>query len=373
MKKCVVFVIMVCSLFFSASVDAEEPIHIGLSAPMTGQQAQYGQSMKKGIELAIDRINEAHGINGRPIRLVAKDTRGNLKAAKKIARRFTRDKRIVAEIGGFSSSASMAARAVYEKAGMVQLSPTASHPSFAPGSPWSFTINATEEDKGPFAARMAVEILGKKRLALLFSNDDWGTAARTFFINEAKRLGADILAQESFLRGTRDFTAIIKRLRAAKPELLCIISYYNDGAVILRQCREIGWDDVTVMGPNSMYSPALLELSGPAAENVYTFTTFFPKEPRAEVQKFVKEFEARYRSTPGLVAALGYDAMNLLSQAIKNGGADRGAIRDALAKISDFEGATGKIMFDKYGSRVLKDFLILQVKNGEYVLYSEKE
>ena len=138
-----------------------EPIYIALSAPLTGTYAEYGQNFKKAMTLGIEWINADGGINGRPIELVIGDSKGDPKESAALAQKFTSDKRIVAELGDFTSTCCLAAQPIYQRAGMVQLSPTSSHPSFAPGSPWSFGIIGTQAGEGPFMARYAVETLGK--------------------------------------------------------------------------------------------------------------------------------------------------------------------------------------------------------------------
>jgi len=371
MKKCMVFAIMVCSLFFSASPDAKEPIHIGLSAPMTGQYAGYGDSFKKAIDMAIETINKSGGIDGRPFELVAMDSRGDPKMAKRIARKFAEDKRIVAEIGDLTSTCCMAASTIYQRAGLVQLSPTASHPSFAPGSPFSFSVAMTQETIGPVMAHNVVKKLNKKRLGVLYLNTEWGVAVQKFFTEAAKGFGAEIVASEYYLEGIADFKPVLETLKASEPDILFTVLLYRDGVAVSRQQHEIGWNDVAVAGPSTLYTPDLLDLGGDAVENLYTFATFFSKDPRAEVQEFVKRYQARYEKSADLFAARAYDAMNLLAEAVMKGGTERKAVRDALAATKDFPGTTGKITFDRQGN-VVKEVVLLQVKNGEFVLYSEK-
>ncbi len=350
----------------------KEPIFIGLSAPITGQYSVYGKDFKDGIDLAIEQINQKGGIDGRFIELIVADSQGIPKIAKKIARKFVADKRIVAQIGDFTSSCSMAAAPVYKKAGLVQLSPTGSHPSFAPGSPFSFSIAGTQASLVPLQVEKAVRVLKKKKLSVLHINNGWGLASQNFFVEEAKRLGAEVIAVESYLEGTTDFTNILRKLRNLKPDLLYIYSMYEDGAAICRQRQQIGWDDVTIMGARSLCSLEFIKLSGEAAENVYTSTLFFPKDPRLEVQNFIRDFQERWNRTPNSYAARSYDAVNLLSAVIKKVGTGRKAIRNELAEIQDFTGITGKIAFDRSGGLLRESILLLQVKNGDFVLRTEQ-
>lgn len=364
-------VLFVCGLITLIPVHAEEPIYIALSAPITGNFAEYGINFKRSIELGVGQINAAGGINGRPIELIIGDSKGVPKESATLAQKFTSDSRIVAQIGDFTSTCSMAAQPIYHKVGMVQLTPTSTHPDFAPGSPYSFSIAGKQTEEGPFMARFAVETLQKKRIAFMYLNNDWGIAMRDHFVKTAERLGAEIVAEEAYFDGTNDFTAILTKFQALKPDLLYLASMYNDGALISNQRQKLGWNDVTVMGAGSLYSPKFIELGGNAVENVYTSCVFFPGEPRPEVQQFVKGFEEAYQQTPNVFAAVAYDSINLLVHAIQEAGTDRKAIRDALAQVKDFPGVTGKITFSEAGD-VVKEYRKMIVKDGKFQLYPEQ-
>jgi len=358
------------AVFIAALCDAKEPVCIGLSAPVTGQYADAGKSFQEGAEIAIETINKAGGIDGRKIELIVGDSQGDPKIAKRVAIDFTEDKRIVAEIGDFTSSCSLAAQPIYHRAEMVQLSPTSSHPSFAPGSPYSFGIVGTQAGEGPFLARMAVERLGKKRLAVAYLNTDWGIVLKKFFVEKAKQLGAEILAEEPYLEGTADFSAPVEKIRAAKPDLLFLASMVPDAAGICRQIQQVGWNDVILMGCPAICTPEFIKLSGNSAENLFSCATFVQDDPRPEVQNFIKAYKTRFNYMPDWFAAIAYDAMNLLGEAIKQGGTDRKAIHKALSEMKEFSGITGKITFSKYGD-VIREYLLLYMKNGEFVLYQK--
>lgn len=362
--------ILLCLVMFSGTSHAQEPIYIALSAPITGDLKEAGISFKNGIELALGWINEAGGINGRSLELIVGDSQGDAQQAKRLARKFADDPRIVAVIGEATSGASMAAQPIYHRAQVVQLSPTAAHPSFASGSPYSFGINSTTEEEPPFIARVVVNRLGKKKLAMLYVNNDWGITAHKFFVEEAQRLGAEIVAEEAYLEKTTDFTPFLEKLRAAAPELLHFVSFTQEAGLILKQRQQIGWNDVMMIGTIGIYSPQVLEQGGTAAENLLVPAVFFPQDPQPEVQRFVKGYKEWYNNTPGVFAAQAYDAMNILAEALKKAGTDRQAIRDALAKIENFPGVTGNLTFGQYGTP-LRDYGLLQVKNGEFVLYEE--
>jgi branched-chain amino acid transport system substrate-binding protein len=350
---------------------AADPISIGVSAPLTGNYAEYGQNWKKAMDLGLGWINAAGGVNGRPVELIYTDSKSDPKDSAAVAQKYVSDKRIVATMGDFTSTACMAAQPIYDRGGLVQLSPTASHPKFSPGSVWSFGIIGTQAGEGPFMANYAVKMLGKKKIAVLYINNDWGIVTKDYFVNPAKEMGAEILAIEAFFEADKDFTGVLTKLRGYKPELLYIPSMYNEMALIAKQREKLGWMDVLLTGPGSLYSPKLLEIGGASVEGLYTSTTFFPKDPRPEVQKFVKGFEEKYKGAPNMFAAIAYDGINLLTDVIRKVGTDRKAIRDELAKTKNFPGVTGRFSFTEQRD-VVKDYRHLVIKNGEFVLYEGK-
>jgi branched-chain amino acid transport system substrate-binding protein len=374
MKKQVWVLFFVAFAFLFAgggTVWSADPIYIGVSGPLTGNYAEYGQNWKKAMDLGLGWINGAGGVNGRPIELIYTDSKSDPKESAAVAQKYVSDKRIVATIGDFTSTACMAAQPIYDQAGLVQLSPTASHPNFAPGSVWSFGIIGTQAGEGPFMARYAVQMLGKKKLAVLYINNDWGIATKDYFVNPAKEMGADILAIEAFFETDKDFTGVLTKLRGVKPEILYVPSMYNEMALIAKQREKLGWMDVLLMGPGSLYSPKLLEIGGTSVNGLYTSAVFFPKDPRPEVQKFVTGFEEKYKSSPNMFAAIAYDGINLMADVIRKAGTNRKAIRDELAKTQNFPGVTGKITFT--GQRdVIKDYRQLIIKNLEFTLYAGK-
>ncbi len=346
---------------------AVEPIYIGLSAPITGKYAMYGIFFQKAIDIAIVEINETGGINGRLVKIITKDSEGVPKIAKRVARKFTKDKRILAVIGDFSSSCSMAAAPVYQRGKMVQLSPTSSHPSFAPGSPYSFGINAPQQVVGDNMAKNAVNRLNKKKLAILHVNSDWGLVAQKYFVVGAKKLGATITTVETYLEGTTNFIPILKKIQSLNPELLYLGVMVKDSVQICKQIQKIGWT-ITLMGAGPNNTPQLIEEGGRAVENLYVNTAFFPGDPSPKVQQFVKFYKKLYNEIPIHFSALAYDSMSLLALAIKKAGTDRQKIRDELAEINDFNGLTGNLFFTAEGQVKVKAHLLLQVKNGEFVL-----
>ena len=350
------------------SNDDSDTIHIALTAPITGDYSEYGKNFQRSVEMGIDFINADGGVLGKELVLSVGDSKGDPKESATLAQKWTSDPTIVAQIGDFTSTCCMASQPIYDQAQMVQLSPTASHTDYAKGSTWSFGIVGTQAAEGPFMADFAYNELGLRTIAVININNDWGVDTQKYFCEAFEKLGGKIVAEESYFDGEKDFTAILTKLKASNPDALFMAAMYNDGALISKQRAKLGWD-VTVVGPSSLYSEQLLTLGGDAVEGLYTNVSFFTEDPDPKVQSYVTEFEAKYGLKPNFHAALAFDAINLLADAIEKAGTtDRAAIREVLSGTKDFDALTGSITFTPVGDAV-KQYTRVWIKDGKFEVY----
>src|SRR5690606_10452761 len=172
--------------------------------------------------------------------LIKEDDRSLPVEAANIARRFVADGRIVATIGSFSSTASLAAAPIYERAGLVQLSPSSSHPDFTAQGTYMFRNVNTQDIEGPLNAQFVVERLGARRVAVIYRQDDWGLTASRSFVDAARDLGAQVVINEAIVDGTRDFRPLITRLHSANVDVIYVALFYADAAVFAQQARQAG-------------------------------------------------------------------------------------------------------------------------------------
>lgn len=350
---------------------AEEPILIGVSGPLTGPSAQYGAQWRKGFDLALEQINAKGGVRGRPLAYVFEDSQNDPRQTVTIAQKFVNDPRIVIELGDFSSPASMAASPIYQRAGLVQLGFTNSHPDFTKTGDFIWSPSISQAEEQPSLARFVVQDLGLKKLAVLHLNTDWGRTSRDLFARAAKELGAEVVTTEGYLPDEKDFRSTLVRVRDAAPDGLVLISYYADGAAIARQVRTIGLTQ-PIAAVSSVYSPKFLELGAEAVNGVHTKATFFPADPRPEVQSFVTAFRARYAEEPDAFNAYAYDAINFARAVIEVGGTDRKAVRDAFYTVKDIPSVIfGAARFDPETRRVNGVRNVnLVVKDGAFALWN---
>ena len=349
-----------------------EPITIGVSGPLTGQNAQYGAQWKKGFDLALEEVNKA-GIKGRPLQYVFEDSQADPRQTVAIAQKFVDDPKIVVELGDFSSTASMAASSIYQRAGLVQFGFTNSHPKFTQGGDFIWSNSVSQADEQPRLAKYAAD-LGFKKLAVLYLNTDWGRASQNLFSESAKSNGGEIVASEGYQPDEKDFRSTLVRVRDAKPDAIILISYYADGALISRQIRSVGLA-TPIVASGSVYSPKFIELAGDAANGVYTESNFFPADSRPEVQAFVSKFKAKYNEEPDDFNAVAYDTIILIAAVIEKYGTDRTAIRDGLAAIKDVPSVIyGKATFDPQTRRVAGARAVyLIVKDNKFLLWDGKK
>lgn len=353
----------------AAAAAPDEPIYIGVSGPLTGPNARYGEQWKKGFDLALEEINGAGGIEGRPLEYIFEDSQSDPKQSVLVAQKFVADPRIIVELGDFSSGASMAASPIYQRGGLVQFGFTNSHPDFTQGGgDYTWSNSVTQAQASPALADYTVDELGLKKLAVFYLNTDWGKTTYDLFAARAEELGAEIVTSEAYLAEEKDFRSALTSARDADPDSVVLISYQADGALIAQQLRQLGLE-VPIVGSSSLQSPDFLELGGPAVEGVFIRGQFLPTDPRPEVKSVVDRYVAKYNETPDFFAIHAYDTIRLLAQAIEIGGPTREGVHAALPQLKDVPSVIyGSANFDVDTRRVQDpQFVDLQVKDGQFV------
>ena len=352
-KKILIVALILCAtalpVFAGGAQEAakDSPYVIGLTAPITGNDAEYGEFLRTGATLAIKLINDKGGINGVPLELLVEDSKSDPKEAVLIAQRFISNPAVVGVVGDFNSSTSMAAAQIYAPAGLVQVSPTASHPGFTAIGDCIFRSGTTQLHEATYLARWTVKDLGRKRVAVLYVNNDWGVVTQENYVKTAKEEGAEIVALENFIPGDKDFTASLTKIKNANPDFFFIGTQWADAALIATQADKLGLK-VDLMGAGTLATDPLIQNAGMAVEGIRANSQFFVGDTRPPSKFFTDEYQKMFPGRrPHSHAALTYDAVNLLAEGIKAGGRDRAKIRDAMAVIKDFPGATGTLTFDK--------------------------
>ncbi len=369
MKKTLIIAILSVLVLASAGVIWAGPdtVKIGLSAPITGNYAEYGENFVVATQMAADKINATGGVKGKKIDIVVMDSKGDPKEAALIAQNFSQNQDIVAEIGDFSSTSCLAAAPIYERNGLVQLSPTASHPDFTKSGQYMFGIVGTQDAEGPFNVKyIAQNYLKLKSVAVIYINNDWGLVTKDRFVQAAKQYKLKVTMEQPFFETEKDYNATLTKLRESNPQGIFIAAMYNEASLICRQIKKMGWN-IKMLAPSSVFSDKLLELGGDAVEGLATNTFFALNDPDPNVQGFITEFRKRAKRDPNLHAACAYDSMMILANAIKKAGFDRKAIRDTLAKTKGYQGVTGTLTFTATRD-IFRKYKVMVVEKGQWVV-----
>lgn len=341
-----------------------EEIKIGTIGPLTGNIATYGLSTKSGVEVAVDEFNNNGGINGRPIKLISEDTRGDQTEAANAASKLIDQDKVAAIVGGVISSETMTAGPITDDAKIVMISSSSTAAGVPEIGDYIFRNCLSDEIQAIQLAEYAVEELGLKKFAVMFTNNDYGLSLKDAFEKKAKELG-EITAVETYNDGEKDFRAQLTKIKNTNPEALYIAGYYTEAAKIAQQAKDQGLD-IKILGADGFYSPVLLELGGDAVEGCIFTAGFFTDDPSENAQNFVKAYKEKFDSEPDMFAAQAYDAAMILLTALKNAdGVGGEAHQKEMAKIKDFPGITGTTSFTPSGDAV-KDIIILKVENGKF-------
>ena len=360
----ILFASALVSLTFARA--AEEPIRIGEYASITGKEASLGQSSHNGTMMAIDDLNAAGGVLGRPLLLITEDTQSkpgeSATAAKKL---ISRDK-VVALLGEVASSRSLEAAPVAQLAKVPMISPASTNPKVTETGNYIFRTCFIDPFQGPVMAKFAQEKLRAQRVALMVSNSSAYSIGLAKFFREAFTAnGGTIVLEQKYAEGDKDFKAQLTAIKAAGVDAVFNPGYYNEGALIVLQARDLGLT-LPIFGADSWEAEALIELGGKAIEGAYLCSHYSPADPSPRVQNFVQAYKKRFGTTPDSNASLGYDSVLVLVDAIKRAGStDRAKIRDALAATKNFAAVTGNITIDAQRN-ASKNAVIIQVRNGKF-------
>ena len=343
-------------------------VKLGLLAPLTGTNAEYGKGFEVAAEMAIEEINNAGGVNGKKLEIEVADSKGDQKESSDLARKFGDNDDIKAIIGDFASGSCMANAPIVDAAGIVQLSPTASNPDYASMSPYTFSIMGRQDGEAPFFAKYIVDkYLGKKKVGLIYINSDWGVSSIENFKMGAKEAGVEVVAEADYVQDEKDFSSLISKVQAASPEVVII---FDQGAVsqIINQIAQADWNvQVTALGPGT--SQQIIDLAGENAEGLITSTPFFFDSENREQMDWKETFIKKSGCVPTVHPVVAYHSVYLTAEAIKmigDGEITRDAIRDNLQKVK-YEGLSGPIEFSEDGD-IQRSYLICAVEDGKFVI-----
>jgi branched-chain amino acid transport system substrate-binding protein len=351
----------------SAAALAQDTIKIGEYASLTGKEAAFGQSSHKGTALAIDEINAAGGVLGRKLELITDDDQSKQGESATIAKKLIARDKVVGILGEVASMRSLEAAPICQAYKTPMISPSSTNPKVTEIGSYIFRVCFVDPFQGTVMAVFAKNTLKLHRVALLTSvSSAYSVGLAKYFKERFIADGGEIVIEQKFTEGDKDFNAQLTAIKAAGVEGIFVPGYYTEAALVCRQARELDMN-MPLFGGDGWEAPELIKIGGAAVEGCYYSTHYSPQVDTPAVKAFVAKFQARYDGEiPDAMAALGYDSAEVMADAIRRAGSTDGpAVRDALAATKGFEGVTGVTTMDKHRDAT-KAAVVIMVKDGKF-------
>lgn len=353
---------------------AQDTIKFAAAGPMTGPSAETGARMRAGIELAVEEINAAGGIAGKKVVIDFYDDEGKPESAAAVAQRIAADPAVVAVIGHINSSASMAALPIYKRAGLTEISGNSSaHKLTHMGFDNIFRVIINDQGQAPVVAEHIVTKEGRKKIAIIYENSDYGKGAMESAAAKARELGAEVVATETYQPAVdREFAAQLTKIKAAGPDALILAGQYGEGGPIFNQAHRLGLTSdgkVLIAGFDGLRQGAFIELAGAeAVEGLLIFASFNSLSDAPKTAEFREKTERLFGHAPTEQEAHNYDVVYIYKAAI-----EAGATKETMSQVVrglSLEGVSGHLAFDENGDVKGKSMVIFTVKDGKFVAYN---
>ena len=333
---------------------------VGAYLSLSGPQTQFGVDTKEGIELAVEEVNKAGGVKSKQIKVLFEDDKSKPdEANQKVLQLIDRDK-VIALLGEIQSAISKAGGIVANRKQVPMITPSSTNPDVTKVGEYVFRVCFVDDFQGQMGAEFCVKTLGKKKIGLLYAEDDlYSSGLATEFKKAVEKLGGEIVLEKKFTKAETNFTTYITELKSANPEIIYAPVYYNQMVPIARQAKAEGIPGEMFVGGDGWSGADYKELEG-----AYFTDHYAPDVPWEKSKQFVAAYKAKFKRDPSSLAAMGYDAALVLADSMKRAKEDTSkGIRDAIAETKNFAGATGIITIDAERNAV-KPAVIVQIKNG---------
>lgn len=349
-------------------------IIIGINTELSGGVASYGTNAKDGAQLAIDQINAEGGIMGMQLKPIIRDCKSTADEAMSVSAALVGEN-MVAQIGPLTSGDVAGSTPVVMDNKIPLIAPAATAENVTVDEQtgetreYIFRVCFIDPFQGTLMAQFAADEIGATTAAIYKdTSSDYAKGLAEYFKKTFEEKGGKVVMEEGFVKDDRDFKATLTKIKGANPDFIYVPGYYQEVAPLIKQARELkitapmgggdGWD-----------SPDLVSVAGNDALNDTYFTNHYSNQDKdPKVVSFVEAYKAKFNKDPDAFVALGYDAVQILVQAIKNANStDSQAITDALSAIKDFEGVTGKMTIDEKHNPI-KAGVIIEFKDGQQVM-----
>jgi branched-chain amino acid transport system substrate-binding protein len=359
-----VFLLLGAGLAWSA-----EPIKLG-SVLRLSVGSEHGIPSRRGVELAVEEVNQAGGINGRQVEVIFEDEKDSPTACVNAVQKLINVDKVAALIGPMTSGGVLAAGPTAEAAKKVCITPTATSPKVSGMGEFVSRACSRIDQQSLELTNYVAKNWKPKTVGILFSNEPYGKGCAELFSKDFEKSGIKVVAKESFNRGVRDFKSELTKIKAANPDILFIPGYTQETAPAAAQARQLGMNQ-KILGVYGDMDEVYIKLAGKAAEGhviASEYDEYYDTPKNKEFKKRYYELAKKHNDPVNIMfAALTYDSTSLVLAGMKKYGPTSEGVQKFLKEVKAFDGVTGKLSFDKTNDCVKGALYILEVKNGKWV------
>ena len=359
-------------------------IKIGINAPLTGDIPKVGEGTKYAAEMWLEDIKAAGGleVGGKKyqVELVIEDNESKAESAVAANTKLITQDQVLVIVGPQASKQAVPAGEVANNLETPMVSPWSTNPRTTKDRPWVFRACFLDPFQGPVGAKFATDEFGFTKAAVLYDvASDYPKGLAEFFKAAWEQLHGpgSVVAYESFTTKDRDFSAQLTKIKESGAEFFFTPQYYDEVPLIVKQAHELGWDK-PILGSDSWGSAELMTLCGDDCKGLFFSTHYAAAGAKGATKEFIDRYNAKHGYVPDDVAALTWDTMLIVQKAIQDCGkitgdlkADRKCVRDALARIKDFDGITGKMTFTEEGDPIKCAVIVKISDTGEFEFYKQ--
>ncbi len=354
------FLVVAMAGVLSFCSSSSGPLKVGVLLPLTGSSARYGQSVRRGLDYALDRHFEKDA--KRDVLLLYRDSQALPEKGLQLMKELI-DKEGVPVVLVVSSGEMLACGPLANETKTLLLSPTASAPEIAQLGEWVFRTTSSDELEGITMANYCIR-QKYERVAVAYIDNAYGRGLMRVFRDDFQRKGGIIPFNESFAQGQTDFVDLVEKLRKSKPDAVYMPGYVGEMMAILQRAHDIGWKPQWLASA-SLYVNEVARIKDAAEGVVLTLPSYDPKDTDKLVASFVQGFQKEYGEVPDIFSASAFDAMNILLHAAEIGGHSAEDLRGALKVMQNVPGVTGRTTFDENGE-VTRIPRIAQFRDGDF-------
>jgi branched-chain amino acid transport system substrate-binding protein len=363
----VVALVIIIGIYFGSSKTPAGGYNIGAVISLTGNNAAYGQSAQRGMQLAMDEINK----DGSKLNVLFEDDRSTNDGAVSAFQKLISTQSIPVAVGFVGSGGAVSASAVAEASKVVEISTSAGTDEMKEAGDYVFRIREKSSTHGQEMARYVKNKLGLNKVALYYANASNGISYADAFKEEFVKIGGTIVADEKYVEKSNDHRSQLSKLKLVGPEGVYLAGTAIDMAQIMLQAESVGLKTRWFVSAGAE-NPKIIEIAKDKAEGlVYTTPAFDPEDKSGLVANFVEAYQKKYAELPNFAAANGYDGIVLAYQVIKKYGYGVEDIKRGLYLTQNFPGVGGQFSFDKFGE-VEKQIMFKTVKGGKFVRVGEQ-